>query len=48
MFAKRIVVTGVGAMTPVGLDAGTSWQSLLDGKSGVAPIAAFELSLIHI
>ncbi|HVP69991.1 MAG TPA: beta-ketoacyl-[acyl-carrier-protein] synthase family protein [Gemmatimonadaceae bacterium] len=42
MFAKRIVVTGVGAMTPVGLDAGTSWQSLLDGKSGVAPIAAFE------
>ena len=42
MFAKRIVVTGVGAMTPVGQDAGTSWQSLLDGKSGVAPIAGFE------
>lgn len=42
MFAKRIVVTGVGAITPVGPDAETSWQSLLDGRSGVGPIAAFE------
>jgi len=42
MFTKRIVVTGMGAMTPVGQDAGTAWQSLLDGKSGVGPIAAFE------
>jgi 3-oxoacyl-[acyl-carrier-protein] synthase II len=42
MFARRIVVTGVGAVTPVGQDASASWQSLLDGKSGVAPIAGFE------
>src|SRR5262245_34124874 len=42
MFDKRIVVTGVGAVTPVGQDADASWQSLLDGRSGVAPIAGFE------
>ncbi len=42
MFAKRIVVTGVGAVTPVGHDVDASWQGLLDGKSGVGPIAAFE------
>jgi len=42
MFAKRIVVTGVGAMTPVGQDVGSSWQALLDGRSGVGPIAGFE------
>jgi 3-oxoacyl-[acyl-carrier-protein] synthase II len=41
MFAKRIVVTGMGAVTPVGRDTGALWQSLLDGRSGVAPIAAF-------
>jgi 3-oxoacyl-[acyl-carrier-protein] synthase II len=41
MFAKRIVVTGVGAVTPVGQDVDASWQSLLDGRSGVGPIAAF-------
>jgi 3-oxoacyl-[acyl-carrier-protein] synthase II len=42
MFAKRIVVTGVGAITPVGQDADTSWQALLDGRSGVGPIAGFQ------
>jgi 3-oxoacyl-[acyl-carrier-protein] synthase II len=42
MFAKRIVVTGVGAVTPVGQDADASWEALLNGRSGVGPIAAFE------
>jgi 3-oxoacyl-[acyl-carrier-protein] synthase II len=42
MFAKRIVITGVGAVTPVGRDVDASWQSLLDGRSGAAPIAGFE------
>ncbi|HTM25347.1 MAG TPA: beta-ketoacyl-[acyl-carrier-protein] synthase family protein [Vicinamibacterales bacterium] len=42
MFAKRIVVTGVGAVTPVGHDATSSWDALVEGRSGVAPISAFE------
>ncbi|MFG2595364.1 beta-ketoacyl-[acyl-carrier-protein] synthase family protein [Streptomyces sp. NPDC048462] len=32
---SRVLVTGVGAMTPLGADASSSWSGLLDGKSGV-------------
>lgn len=32
---SRVLVTGVGAMTPLGSDASSSWSGLLDGKSGV-------------
>ncbi|MEK7713703.1 MAG: beta-ketoacyl synthase N-terminal-like domain-containing protein, partial [Deltaproteobacteria bacterium] len=31
---RRVVVTGLGCVTPVGNDVGSSWQALLDGKSG--------------
>src|SRR5688572_22707969 len=41
---RRVVVTGVGALTPVGNDAPTSWQSLLAGRSGIAPITRFDAS----
>ena len=33
--STRVVITGVGAITPVGADAPTTWQSLLAGRSGV-------------
>jgi len=36
--AKRIVVTGLGATTPLGGDVGTTWKNLLAGKSGVSTI----------
>ena len=36
----RVVVTGLGATTPLGGDAATTWEGLLAGKSGVARIAA--------
>jgi 3-oxoacyl-[acyl-carrier-protein] synthase II len=42
--ARRVVVTGYGAVTPVGNDAESSWQALLAGKSGVARIQAFDPS----
>ena len=32
---RRVVVTGFGAVTPVGLDAESTWRSLLAGKSGI-------------
>lgn len=41
---KRVVVTGLGAVTPVGNDIPTMWDALLAGKSGVGPIRSFDAS----
>ena len=42
--ARRAVVTGLGAITPIGNDVATFWSNLTAGVSGVAPIAAFDAS----
>ncbi len=42
--ARRAVVTGLGAITPIGNDAATFWASLLAGTSGVAPITTYDPS----
>jgi 3-oxoacyl-[acyl-carrier-protein] synthase II len=42
--ARRAVVTGLGAITPIGNDAETFWESLLAGTSGVAPISTYDAS----
>ena len=39
---NRVVVTGVGVVSPVGLDADSTWKNLLAGKSGVDQITAFD------
>ncbi len=39
---KRVVVTGLGALTPIGNTAPEYWQNLLAGKSGAAPITRFK------
>ncbi len=39
---KRIVVTGIGTLTPLGLSLAETWQGLLDGRSGVGPITQFD------
>ncbi len=39
---RRVVVTGLGAVTPVGNDVPGFWQSLLQGQTGIARIAAFD------
>ena len=39
---RRVVVTGLGAITPVGQDVGTYWDALVAGRSGVGPITAFD------
>lgn len=41
---KRVVVTGMGAVTPVGNDVNTFWNSLVSGKNGVGPITKFDAS----
>ena len=38
---RRVVVTGLGAVTPVGNDVATSWQNMIDGKCGIGPITYF-------
>jgi len=41
---QRVVVTGMGAVTPLGLDVATSWQGVTAGKSGIKPIEHFDTS----
>ncbi|MGH2514643.1 MAG: beta-ketoacyl-ACP synthase II [Ktedonobacterales bacterium] len=40
--SKRVVVTGIGMVTPVGHDTATTWEALCAGRSGVAPITSFD------
>ncbi len=42
--SKRVVVTGLGAVTPLGCDMETTWRNLLAGKSGAGPITRFDAS----
>ena len=39
---RRVVITGLGAITPVGHDVPSTWDALLAGKSGAGPITIFE------
>jgi 3-oxoacyl-[acyl-carrier-protein] synthase II len=41
---RRVVVTGLSAITPLGLDAESSWRGLLEGRSGIEPITQFDAS----
>lgn len=41
---RRVVVTGVGLVTPLGIDTNTTWNGLVNGRSGVGPITRFDAS----
>jgi len=43
MTGRRVVVTGVGIVAPVGLDVESAWQNILAGKSGIRPITHFDV-----
>ena len=45
MSLKRVVVTGLGALTPLGNSTEETWKNLLAGKSGAGPITRFDASL---
>lgn len=44
MVKRRVVVTGLGAITPVGNDVKTAWDNVVAGNSGIGPITHFDVS----
>jgi 3-oxoacyl-(acyl-carrier-protein) synthase len=45
---RRAAVTGLGLVTPVGLDVPSTWAALLDGRSGAGPISLFDASAFPV
>ena len=48
MTQPRVVVTGFGVVSPVGLDLESTWASLVAGRSGIAPITRFDASGLDV
>ena len=44
MSQRRVVITGLGAVTPLGPDVSTTWANLIAGKSGVSSITSWDAS----
>ncbi|HET7702457.1 MAG TPA: beta-ketoacyl-ACP synthase II [Candidatus Limnocylindrales bacterium] len=44
---RRVVVTGMGAVTALGSNVASTWQAMVEGRSGIAPIAAFDPSRLQ-
>src|SRR5260370_25995049 len=47
MSDRRVVVTGLGVITPIGSDLKTFWENLVAGKSGIRKISLFEASVFN-
>ena len=39
---RRVVITGVGMITPIGIDTKTTWDGIVNGRSGIGPITQFD------
>ena len=44
MAKRRVVITGLGAISPVGIGAGETWTNIVAGKSGITRITRFDAS----
>lgn len=44
MGKRRVVITGMGMLSPLGNDVATSWQGILQGRSGISEIDRFDAS----
>ncbi len=45
---RRVVVTGIGLLTPLGNDTATNWRNAVAGRSGIAAIARFDVSALPV
>ncbi|HEV8232568.1 MAG TPA: beta-ketoacyl synthase N-terminal-like domain-containing protein, partial [Thermoanaerobaculia bacterium] len=43
---RRVAVTGVGLVSPLGIGNDENWNALVEGKSGVGPITRFDASVL--
>ena len=41
---KRVVITGMGGVTPVGIGADAIWDNVVNGRSGIGPITLFDVT----
>jgi len=48
MTKRRVVITGLGMVSPVGLNVSDSWTNVLAGKSGIAPLTHFDVSAYSV
>src|SRR5881227_3867931 len=48
MSQRRVVVTGMGALTPVGLDVASTWDAIIHGRSGVATVEGFPIDDLDV
>ena len=48
MSKRRVVVSGLGAVTPVGITVPETWDSIVSGKSGIRPITSFDVSAFPV
>jgi len=48
MAKRRVVITGLGMVSPVGLTVAESWKNVLAGKSGIAPLDHFDTSNYNV
>src|SRR5436190_1420082 len=44
MLEQRVVITGLGVISPIGVGKNPFWQALIAGKNGIGPITAFDTS----
>lgn len=48
MSKRRVVITGLGIVSPVGSTVDTAWRNVLEGKSGIGPITRFDVSAFPV
>ncbi len=48
METRRVVITGMGVISPLGLDLPTTWQNLIQGRSGIRPITLFDTTEFQV
>ncbi|MEO5628422.1 MAG: beta-ketoacyl synthase N-terminal-like domain-containing protein, partial [Thermomonas sp.] len=44
MSKRRVVVTGMGMVSPLGNDLASSWDGIINGRSGIGPVEGFDAS----